>query len=1092
MRNKLSSMDQKKLAAIAIPLFVASLMLIAVFVAASYDFSMAKESTGQFAAAAGPKLWTEKEAPAYVPVQRDVATWRSVRLPPAASVEEMLLDQGKISLDSTAAEREAAISEWYKKASKDAYIGPDPLAYRNLIEREEALLEGSEASAQDAGDEALPTPQKSLLGVVVEFAPPGGMDVFTRTYPIDPTGVVTGCEVITETFGALSVGDDPPPGPRDNFNFYKAAGFTTADYESAFFETGPDAGYGVVREDLGGIDLSGYTLNNYLLEMSRGVYSTTGGILTIPVTVPHSHEYYGHAIYGEDVDGNCTSPTFSDANYGEYILDILDAIVAQYGDSVDWSQYDADGDQIIDLLVTIHAGYAFQNGGGEDRLSTSSSSLFPGQVQIGGLSTPGDTTDDYYVQGFNVDPEQLDVGAIQEEFEHQFGLPDLYVTDAANSNAWWGAHSSGVWGGPLGGTRPVGHNLWQDWVLGWRDPMIIDYNDPMLLNGSLSVNIGRARYTPEGTEDGVIVRMPDEGVEIPNEAGTGTGWWSNSGDLMDNRVYRGFDLITATVPVTFSFDAYWDIEEDWDYGFVEVSTDGGMTWTTLPDIDGVLTNTDPNDNNLGWGLTGTGSGTLRFDLSAYTGMTMTLRLRYLTDPAVSNPGWWVDNLALADANGVLYANDLETDFSDWTNEGWVVTPLNQINKRYYLVEWRDDNGFDQSLNDPYYPVYDTPVEPPPEFEVDRIPATTPGMILSYRNTGQGFDYALLDSLSDAPSVGPKYGLIVIDSHFEAVRFDTTFSSFQDGWVGYTMYGRTKSGNATFGLVDTNEWTARLGLNVDTGEYMTTPLETKTWPAMPPVPAFHDSYGYYPGYYYPGGSFVYLHDNDSSATHATKGPYTTRITDPDGNLLEALYGVPIGPAGLGTGNPGDDLVHYGLHIEVVDSSDQQGTVQLWTDPYAVEMSIETDLSYVVTDTGTVTMSVAENIGGRLDNPYIVVELPANVEYVPGSNFGGIVPVEGGAFSSPAEVLDHVRAAGFENLQSQAAAAQTVRYLVWSGGQIGTMMGTPPFGFDVMPTGAITTPPGFAVSLYKDGTDLFQSDVLAPMLQGTRLTLPVIFH
>ena len=62
---------------------------------------------------------------------------------------------------------------------------------------------------------------------------------------------------------------------------------------------------------------------------------------------------------------------------------------------------------------------------------------------------------------------------------------------------------------------------------------------------------------------------------------------------MDNRVYREWDLSGATGQAIFSFDAYWDIEEDWDYGFFEVSTDGGATWTTLPDMDGILTRHEP-------------------------------------------------------------------------------------------------------------------------------------------------------------------------------------------------------------------------------------------------------------------------------------------------------------------------------------------------------------------------------------------------------------------------------------------------------------------------------------------------------------------
>ncbi len=81
------------------------------------------------------------------------------------------------------------------------------------------------------------------------------------------------------------------------------------------------------------------------------------------------------------------------------------------------------------------------------------------------------------------------------------------------------------------------------------------------------------------------------------------------------------------------------------------------------------------------------------------------RISYVTDPAVANPGFWVDNISVDDASGNLYFNDLETNFSDWTVEGWIVVPFTQISEQYYLFEWRDDNGFDQSLNDPYHFYY---------------------------------------------------------------------------------------------------------------------------------------------------------------------------------------------------------------------------------------------------------------------------------------------------------------------------------------------------------------------------------------------------
>jgi hypothetical protein len=626
-------------------------------------------------------------------------------------------------------------------------------------------------------------------------------------------------------------------------------------------------------------------------------------------------------------------------------------------------------------------------------------------------------------------------------------------------------------------------------MLGWRDPMVIEYNDLELLSGKKEVVIGRARYTPEDTEDGVIVRLPTVSVLIENLAGSGVGWFSDSGDEMDHRVYRDFDLSSATAPITFTFDASWDIEVDWDYGYIEVSTDAGTTWTSLPDIDGVLTDTDPNGNNLGWGLTGSGDGTLMFDLSAYAGETIGLRFRYLTDVAVSNPGWWVDNLLLEDDSGVVYENDLETDFSDWTNEGWIVVPYERIDERYYTIEWRDNNGFDQSLDDPYYPVYSSPVEPPPEFEVDRLAATTPGMLIAFRNPGQGFDYTLLDSLGDPPSYGPKFGLITIDAHNGPVRFDTTFPSFQDGWVGFTMYGRTKSGHATFGLVPTNEWTARLGLDYETGEYQETPLETKTWPSMPPVMTFHDSYGYYPGFYYPGGSFVYLHDQDSSAAIPAKDSYTTRVTDPDGNPLEFLYGTPIGPAGLGTGNPGDDHVQYGLHVEVVESSDEMGTIHIWNDLFEVEASVETDITILPDSTGTVTMTVDENIGGAIAEPYIVIELPDELGYVDGTNFGGLVPL-GDTFESAEQIVELAATEGLEALQSDAPMDGHVKYLAWSGDDIATQMGSEPFGFGAEHTG--DEDPILKVWYYKNGTELYQEEDVVVELVGSTIYMPMIIQ
>ena len=58
-------------------------------------------------------------------------------------------------------------------------------------------------------------------------------------------------------------------------------------------------------------------------------------------------------------------------------------------------------------------------------------------------------------------------------------------------------------------------------------------------------------------------------------------WWSNRGDQSNSTLTRSLDLRNATSP-TLQFSAWYEIEDGWDYAYVEASTDGGKTWQILP------------------------------------------------------------------------------------------------------------------------------------------------------------------------------------------------------------------------------------------------------------------------------------------------------------------------------------------------------------------------------------------------------------------------------------------------------------------------------------------------------------------------------
>jgi hypothetical protein len=91
----------------------------------------------------------------------------------------------------------------------------------------------------------------------------------------------------------------------------------------------------------------------------------------------------------------------------------------------------------------------------------------------------------------------------------------------------------------------------------------------------------------------------------------------------------------------------------YDYGYVETSTDGGLTWTTMPGEDNITTNLNPyGRNNLGNGITGESQGWVlaKFDLGGYVGQEILIRFRFLSlglDQETTF-GWYVDDISPLD------------------------------------------------------------------------------------------------------------------------------------------------------------------------------------------------------------------------------------------------------------------------------------------------------------------------------------------------------------------------------------------------------------------------------------------------------------
>jgi immune inhibitor A len=161
---------------------------------------------------------------------------------------------------------------------------------------------------------------------------------------------------------------------------------------------------------------------------------------------------------------------------------------------------------------------------------------------------------------------------------------------------------------------------------------------------AVSVNQYAARYyTLPSTAVGKTVSLtqrPEVKLVAAGDRPT-PFWWSSRGDGVNSRLTRELDL-TAVKRATLRFKTWYDLELDFDYGFVSVSDDGGRTWSTLPARR--TTTADPNGANFGQGLTGKSEGWMdeEVDLSGHVGKRVQVRFEMVTDDAYNGGGWCLD------------------------------------------------------------------------------------------------------------------------------------------------------------------------------------------------------------------------------------------------------------------------------------------------------------------------------------------------------------------------------------------------------------------------------------------------------------------
>ncbi|MDI2128883.1 immune inhibitor A domain-containing protein [Yinghuangia seranimata] len=774
-----------------------------------------------------------------------------------------------------------------------------------------------------------------LLTILVEFNDHADDDFsgFRRpTSVLDPT-------CVTEPPGTRMNGPrhnrlpDPAKAKAGDNNTLWVPDFSPAHYNAMLYSerglaervrpdlTGPDGRPGV--------DMSGLTMRAMYSEMSHGAYSV-GGEAVGWVTVPHSEAWYAAGKCGaarQDNSGSADNPR----GVRQFVIDAVDELARTHPD-FPWADYDQedlgdadhDGnlhepDGVVDHLVLVHAGRDKSAGGGAEgpyAIWAHASNV------LGGHQVPGSPLK---VANYIVQPEDSGVGVFAHEFGHDLGLPDLYDNFSGGETDvdFWDLMSSGSHSGPLFQSMPAHMGAWSKYMLGWTDPKLFRVGDERAM-----VSVGSAARPMPGMRDSVRVELPPETVRIGTPH-SGTGMWYSGSDQewADTSVVRD-----VTVPVGAAHADLWMwndyvIEQDWDYGFVEVSGDGGRTWSQLPvrDEAGDLVSTpsnypDPNRNLAEFrktnGLTGSSGGWRhdRVDLTPYAGRTVQVRLGMMTDAAFMERGWFADDFALVADGATVWSDDVEHGDNGWRavtgtstitrGAGWSRTTGSFEREQYYLLEWRTPTGFDEGLKYAYTTVRGS--TDGDGTQVARVPYNVPGLLVwlrdaEYQNNGVRFN------LDAPPSHGPKGQVLLVDAHVDPLRWSGEAGAHYppSGRNPFrNLENRAQSSNAAFGAAPTLPFRACHSQGAWCQEF----------PALPGVPEFTDARGWAAGAQYLDGRPVDRFKDGGTVVPARE-PYPTRVVTADGAPDTAHYGVPWGGSVLGSGDPAPGR-EYGVVVRVV--------------------------------------------------------------------------------------------------------------------------------------------------------------------------------
>jgi immune inhibitor A len=564
----------------------------------------------------------------------------------------------------------------------------------------------------------------------------------------------------------------------DNSTLWQAD-FNQQHFQDLYFSTNP------------GVD----SVANYYSKQSSGRYSVDG-VVTDWVKVPFNEARYGRSN-GFPCAAQICSNSFalvqdgvnawfnSEKANGRSTEDIK-AELATF-DQWDRNDFDGDGnfnepDGYIDHFQIVHAGGDQADGDpiyGEDAVWSHRSFAFPSSV-TGPVGDPQGGTQfgdsGIWVGDYTMQPENGGIGVFSHEFAHDLGLPDEYDTSGGGQNNvnWWSLMAQQRVSGPneVLASRVNDMDAWDKLQLGWLDYEVV------VAGQTKTLTLGPHEYN-SAKPQGVVVVLPDKSITTQYGApfAGANQYWSTKGDNLDTSMTRSVDL-TGKASASLTFKSRYDIEEDFDFLYVQASTDGGTTWTSL---DGTVGGQPfRRDAGNAPSLTGSTNGAwvdTTVPLDSVAGKNIMLRFRYKTDGGLALNGFFADNIAI-NADGVSVLSDgAENGANGWSQNGFKNTTgtETQTFDNFYIASHRTYQSFDQYMRSGPYN-FGFPDKPK---MVEHFPYET-GLLVSYwdmsqpdNNTSQHVGHGLILPIDAHP--GAIFNLEGLPWRERIAGYDAPFS-----------------------------------------------------------------------------------------------------------------------------------------------------------------------------------------------------------------------------------------------------------------------------------------------------------------------------